>query len=163
MGICHLSISPAIGSDIWKCNSDVQDVKGLITLVFLTEVLTELSKIYYVNPINNQDFLAMSIWYNSDIHINKLPVYYSTWHKNGVFYLSDLLNEQGCFYMNEQFCVYYHFVPNILQYYGILPAIPQLWKDIISHNILHTSLAHNWMFKVTIGDNLHHSVYLVLI
>ena len=127
------------------------------------DVLTEWSKIHYVNPINKQDILAMYIWYNSDIHINNSPVYYSTWHKNGVFYLSDLLNEQGCFYTYEQFCAHYHFVPNILQYYGILSAIPQLWKDIISCNILHTLLAHNWMLKVTIGDDLHHSVYLALI
>ena len=51
----------------------------------------------------------------------------------------------------------------ILQYYGILSAIPQIWKDIISQNILHKLLAHNWMLKVTIGDDLHHSLYLALI
>ena len=141
----------------------MQDVKGLITSAFWTDVLTEWSKIHYVSPYNKPDVLAMCIWYNSDIHINNSPVYYPTWHKNGVFYFSDLLNEQGCFYMYEKFCAQYHFVPNILQYYGILSAIPQLWKDIISHNILHTLLAHNWMLKVTIGDDLHHSVYLALI
>ena len=106
-------------------------------------MLSEWSKTHYVNPINKQDVLAMCIWYNSDICINNSPVYFSTWHKNGVFYLSDLLNEQGCFYTYEQFCAHYHFVLNILQYYGILSAIPQLWKDIISHNILHTPLVSN--------------------
>ena len=95
---------PTRGSDIWKCNFDVQDVKGLITSAFCMNVLTEWSKIHYVNPINKQDVLAMCVWYNSDIHINSSPVYYPTWHKNGVFHLSDLLNEQGCFYMYEQFC-----------------------------------------------------------
>ena len=89
---------PAIRFNIWKCNLDVQDVKGLITLVSWMDVLTEWSKIHYVNPINKQDILAMCISYNSDIHINNSPVYYPTWHNNGVFYLSDLLNEQGCFY-----------------------------------------------------------------
>ena len=126
-------------------------------------MLTEWSKIHYVNPINKQDVLAMCNWYSSDIHINNSHVYYSTWHKNGVFYLSDLLNEWGCFYTQEQFCAHYHFVPNILQCYGILSAIPQHWKIVISHSILHTLLGHNWMLKVTIGDDLCHSVYLALI
>ena len=50
------------------------------------DVLAEWCKIHYVNPINKQDVLAMCIWYNSDIHINASPVYYSIWHKNGEFY-----------------------------------------------------------------------------
>ena len=64
----------AIGSDIWKHNLDVQGVKDLITLVFWMDVLTEWSKIHYVNPINKQDILAMCIWYNADICINNFII-----------------------------------------------------------------------------------------
>ena len=63
-----LLINPAIGSDIWKYNLDVQDVK-VLTSVFWTDVPTEWPKIQYVNPVNKQDVLAMCIWYNSDICI----------------------------------------------------------------------------------------------
>ena len=93
-----------------------------------THYLNEIPKFYnemleYYNEITLTDGSQNIIWNNRNIKINNRPVYWKTWHNQGITYISDLKLDTNVFLTYDQFISKYNIKTNFLQYYGLINSV----------------------------------------
>ena len=83
-----------------------------------------------------EEILSQPLWLNSEIKIGGKPVLYQHWAKADVFFINDLLKNEGGFLSLEQFPNKYGIISNFLEYLynGLLKAIPMKFKEVIAVN-----------------------------
>ncbi|MEK6266513.1 MAG: hypothetical protein N2B06_17345 [Clostridium sp.] len=81
---------------------------------------------------NTNRILNTNIWYNSDIRINKKPVFWKIWYEAGIHSIKHLFNVRNmAFYSWEEFDKLYAIKCNYLHLYSIVAAIPKVWRERI--------------------------------
>jgi hypothetical protein len=87
-------------------------------------------------PTAPEDILSQPLWLNSEIKIGGKPVLYQHWANADVFFINDLLKNEGGFLSLEQFPNKYGIISNFLEYLynGLLKAIPMKFKEVIAVN-----------------------------
>jgi len=89
---------------------------------------SDANDLYYIS-----DILKSNIWWNSSIKINKQVLYKKTWHNAGISIIEDLVNPITTnLYTWRELNAKYKIYGNFLDYYGIISAIPQVWKRKIN-------------------------------
>ena len=81
-----------------------------------------------------EDILKSPIYYNNNIKIGGLGIYYRSWFNKGIKYINDLVNENGDFYQQNEFTT--GIQTNFLQYNGLIQSIKhylKLMKIQITH------------------------------
>ena len=63
------------------------------------------------------------LWNNQDITIEGKSFYWRRWTDNGIYYIQDLLNENGKFLTFEEFNRKYNMSANFLNFFQILASI----------------------------------------
>ena len=58
----------------------------------------------------------------------KKTVFYQNWFDPGITIISDLLKQQGDFLELHDFALKFHLNVPFTKYYGLVAAIPKLWK-----------------------------------
>ena len=81
-----------------------------------------------------EEILSQPLWLNSEIKIGGKPVLYLHWAKTDVFFINDLLKNEGEFLSLEQFQNNYGIISNYLEYNGLLKAIPMKFNEVIAVN-----------------------------
>ena len=71
------------------------------------------------------------LWNNCNILIDKMSVFYKNWFTHNIIHLNDLLNEHSNFYKFHEFNAKYNFDVPFTVFYGLIDAIPNVWKDKI--------------------------------
>ena len=82
------------------------------------------------------DILKSPIYYNNNIKIGGLDIYYRSWFNKGIKYVNDLVNENGDFYQQNEFTMKTGIQTNFLQYNGLIQSIKhylKLMKIQITH------------------------------
>ena len=96
--------------------------------------LVAWSKINYRWPQSKAQVMSQIIWYNSDVCIQSSPIWWKRWFENGVLFVSDLFDENGC-----------------LIGFDKIPQRPNklLWLDWLS---LQKSIPHMWYCWMKDGE-----------
>ena len=72
------------------------------------------------------DFSNISIWYNSFVRIDNKPIYYKSWHKAGINFQNDLLDENFNFLTFDAFKERLTVKNNFLQYQSVVSAVSKM-------------------------------------
>ena len=73
-----------------------------------------------------------TIWHNYNIKINNSCILYKSWNIEGVVTLKDLCSENGSLLSFEEFKLKYRNIKcTVICYYGLLKAIPKIWKEAL--------------------------------
>jgi len=128
------------GHNIWNSSSNqlLWLAENKITNSFWKDVLLAWSYRDTKPPSSSAEVLSQILWYNSDILIDKKPVYYKKLVNSNILYINDLINNEGKFYSYQNFQAKIantnNVVINFLEYYGILSAIPASWKAVLKQD-----------------------------
>ena len=101
---------------------------------FWQSVISNWSKLncteFHATP---EVILSQPIFLNNDIKINNKKVFRRKWIENGIFFINDLIDNNGSIYNFESFKRKYNLNINILDFLGIKAAIPNEWKNKIKN------------------------------
>ena len=107
----------------------VHDMHTLVCRVF---------KWKYEQLLYGQTFLPTDIRFartnaplNNLIKINNKHIFKKTWVKKGIFFVNELIDENGNIYSKQTLCEKYNLPVTFLEYYGIIAAIPIEWKNTV--------------------------------
>ena len=91
---------------------------------FWTDVLRAYSELLNKNEIVNEDsILSSPVFHNKEIRVGNIPVCIKNWFKKGVYYINDLISENGQLVSQEEFERMYDIKTNFIQFQGIIHAI----------------------------------------
>ena len=86
---------------------------------------------------NNIDILNSCLWYNPQI--SREVLYFSTWFKNGIFLIGDIMNEYGQILPIEVLRETYNIKPNILDYHRIKVLVQNYIKKFKTDDLFYYS------------------------
>jgi len=127
-----------------NCNFDTKT----LTLGNLSDFYCSLLEYwqYVKNSIFDEtDIKHEILWNNCNISLDKMSVFYKNWFTHNIIYLNDFLNEHSNFYKFHEFKAKYNFNAPFIVFYGLIDAIPNVWKDKIKRQ--------NQYGKVNQNDN----------
>ena len=138
-------ISPFDLSIVFSSNFKIHDIPIIfpkLTSQFWFQVFEAWSECTYHNPKSKREILDESLWLNSHIRIDRVPVYWPNLISKNVLKIKDLLNDNLQFYSYNDFINKYDLRCNLVSYYGLVAAIPNSWKRLLNDNN-YEPLAHN--------------------
>ncbi len=122
------------GDKFWLFNPEgLTKLKTKFNL-FWQDVITAWCSFHATDHATPENIMAQPIWLNKNIKIDSKPIFYKRWTQKGIFFINDLLNENGSFYSSRDIRQKYNLQINILEYLGLLSAIPQVWKNMIKNH-----------------------------
>lgn len=108
---------------------------------FWIDVLKAYSEVREKDYQNeNQNIFSSPIYYNHKIMVGNKPIYIKEWYEKGIWYINDLLHENGRFYTQYEFENKYNLKTNFIQFAGIIKALKTLFKDIKIIDVKKSSL-----------------------
>ena len=73
-------------------------------------------------------FLNQSLWANSFISIQGQPLFYRQWFEAGIFKVNNIVAPNGTFLSYKDLSFKYKLKTTFIQFFGLLKAIPPVWK-----------------------------------
>ena len=129
--IAYELLQNRIGDLIWKIQLSPEHVKKMFTNKnFWYYVMQEWALLAYSIPTTRKDIKEEMLWYNSRICINDKPVCYVEWHKRGINFIADLLDENDQIFKYQDFVKKYNFTPVFTLYNGIVKAVSKQWSKV---------------------------------
>ena len=132
----YASLPQALGTNFWYCNIKAADVPQVVCDVFWRAVAMAWATFNYHKPTQGNEILQQVLWYNSDIVKNKQMLYEPDWIKAGIIRIVDIFNHK-----TKTFLTYAEAVvkfPDLtctwLNYVGVVHAIPDRWKRLLSNS-----------------------------
>jgi hypothetical protein len=106
---------------------------------FWKDIHNNFSNLQNEKVTDGNDVLSKSIWLNSHIKVNNTSPCLKNWIENDIYTIDDVL------YQNKQIMNYaffqdtYHVATTFVEFYGIISAIPRLWRHLINtcHNLIY--------------------------
>ena len=106
-------------------NINLDDVASLgIEEPFSKELIKMWSLLNFKKQLSN--FSEKPIWYNSLIHIDNKPILYRNWSSAGIYFVSDLLEEESQFLTFDTFKEKFAIKAPFLQFHGEIYAISNI-------------------------------------
>ncbi len=122
---------------LFEVNISFKDLEKVIPgklNLFWKDVLKSWCEYNHCNPMDKFAIQNQVIWYNSYIKINSRTCFYKQWNVKGVYKIKDLLKQDNSFLSFAEFKNKYDVNCDFLTYYGLLEAIPKVWKTILKNN-----------------------------
>ena len=95
-----------------------------INNLFWKDTLQAYYNLLKETKVTNQDeFLSSPIFYNDNILVDNKPINLPSWIKHGVFYVNDMIRNDGTFYNEMELKNIYGIKTNFVQYNGIIKSI----------------------------------------
>ena len=113
---------------IWNSQLEERHSEKLFQNDFWNQVIKIWSSINIEDPIGKAEVLEETLWYNPNILINELPVYYPLWQNAGTNKIKHLRTENK-WLTYDQFQTKYLITIPFTQYRGLISAIPTQWKN----------------------------------
>ena len=131
---------------------------------FWTDVLSDWMSINCNTPTGISQVLDQQLWCNSLIRINNKPTYYPHWADAGICKIKDMYNpDSKRFFELQQLQQRYAVQIPFTEYFGLLKAIPEQWKNWLSQPVDSQEVAHeNKLLKVQ-GNKIARSLYQYII
>ena len=125
--------------EYWQCNLAPKDLKIIISSNnkgFWNHVLHQWCEFNYHQPQNKETVLKQFIWFNSNIRVNKMPVFYKSMYDNGIKTLDDICNENKQIMSFKELMGKFSQCISWLEYQGLLKAVPQFWFFALKSDVL---------------------------
>ena len=90
-----------------------------------------ITEIHKTKTHRERSILAEPLWYNELIKVNSRTVFYKDFFEKGIYYISDLLDENGIFIDFKVFARTFDIKCNFLLYHGLVNAV----KSIINISV----------------------------
>ena len=87
--------------------------------------------------VDNEDNVNEPLWYNNMFKINNEMLHYMNWMNKGIFFISDLLGNDGKLLSYELFCDRYNFHPPFTLYYGMKTCIEKRKLEFDMFSLFH--------------------------
>ena len=102
----------------------IEHIKNMCQNKFWTDVL-QIWSIYILKlfPETYSDLMDINIWDNKKIKIADNQVYYKKWYGKGIYFIQDLLNQDGSLMTFEELVEKYALQIPFTQFYGIKTVI----------------------------------------
>ena len=103
------------------------------------------------------------LWNNRKILIENKPIFYHEWYDAGIIKISDILNQSSDFLNWHEFAVKFNLNVPFTKYYGLVNAIPKVWKANIKNSILnveHNTTSVNTLTTSSIYSSLLKTVFV---
>ncbi len=127
---------PDIGEKVWECNLHPNDVPIILTKEsFWRDVLTAWCHHNYECKTDLNAVLKSVIWFNSDILVNRKPIFYKKWFQKGIVYIKDLVDDNYNFLTYNALCIKYNLNVPFTSYWGIIDAIDNKLKGVLKGKI----------------------------
>ena len=119
------------GAFLFQCNYELKllDLKDLPA--FFKNVLAVWQELNSRDPIDAKEIQQEILWNNRFIMISGKSIYYKTWVNKGILRVCNLLDTHGQFLCFEDFKCKFGVRCTLLDYAGVLAAIPKHWKSKI--------------------------------
>ena len=115
------------GERIWSCNLRSKDVSSHFDCTkYWGQTLLAWSVLNYQKHLDTKKAIQNQIlWWNSNIRINNRPILYKKWTDKGIWYIRDIVDENGHCKSALELNV------NWLELKGIFETIPTDWKHLL--------------------------------
>ena len=137
-----------IGNLIWHCSLREEEVIQVVQKQcnkFWIDVWKAWCKLTYIILTNFKEIESQTIWLNSCIRINNKPLKWKNWISLGIITLGDLLNENKEIIKFESLNERCQDKLPFTEFYGIIKALPQLWKNILKEKSQKEPVKTNWV------------------
>ena len=132
------------GTFLFECNFDIHDLNlSLKFPLFYKEIFSAWQEIHSTESSSADEYENEIIWNNRFIKIDRKSVFFPSRYRKGVVKIRDLLNDDRKFLSRVEFQEKYALQVNFLQYYGLLNAIPSIWKRSFSDPLQTNKVAKN--------------------
>ena len=125
------TLAPKIGNLLWKCNIKEEDVDGIIegqkVNGFWTDVLKAWCKFNYMEEM--QEGVDEPIWFNSNIRIDKKPIFVEKAFLNGLLWCHQLFENGKPISVGKAAMLY---KLSLMEYNSIISAMPKNMKAVIA-------------------------------
>ena len=113
-------------SFILKCNYDTKFFERNLPLFYreLLQYFQQLSSAY-----GGEEKKKFILWNNKDITIDQKMLFWKSWFEQGIYFVQDLLKENGNSLSLQEFNEKFGMNVNYLHYFQIISAIPSLLKQ----------------------------------
>ena len=81
-----------------------------------------------------EEILSQPNWHNGSIRVGGQPVFFSHWTKSGIFFINDLIKEDGSLLSFTDLKNNYNINILFLEYHSIILSIPQEFKSMLRDN-----------------------------
>ena len=148
-------------SFILKCNCCKKDMLALCQKhklpSFYIDCLTSWSELRYIDFIHVNDVANQILWYNSNITVEKKPIFFREWYNKGIVSIADII-ENGRYKSRE--CIGRVLGSNSLlidfMYVKLKKAVPNVWlkniPDIATQNSTHPNDSDIHTFEIKTLD-----------
>ena len=99
--------------------------------LFWRDVIVNYAKIHEIPSTDPCEILAQGLSLNPEIKIIHKTIFYQRWVRMGIYFIRELLNDDGSFYTLQEYQDKYGLHSHFLEYNGLIYAIAQTWKDEI--------------------------------
>lgn len=76
-----------------------------------------------LTPTKFEDIMLTNLWNNKELKINNRTIYYQRWFDKHIYFIKDLLDENGPLMDYNQFIQKYSLTINIMEYYGVRSVV----------------------------------------
>ena len=121
--------------------------EGIFTIqnnlnTFWINVFEAWAKFELPPPTTPEEVMSQTIWSNKNIKRNGRSFIYQSWLRKGIYFINDLLKNDGRFMSFAEFRNQYQLEVNFVDYYSVIEAVPLHWKRLCRNsnkivNIIH--------------------------
>ena len=122
----YSKLSKELQEDIWNVNIKGNDVVKLFQNSFWRDVLQAWSSFNYKPQPQGKEILGQFLWFNSHIRIGGKPILMNKPYKEGLKYLSQIVNVTGNFLPVQIICDMFQLT--MMECNSLISAIPKEWK-----------------------------------
>ena len=153
---------------LWKLNFNSTDAGMLIKNIpnrFICDIIISWATYNFYIPQKVNDIRNQIIWFNSHIKVNSQPIYIERLYRRNILYVHQFFSKQGIPLTHNQFQIKYEVQINFLTYYGLIAAIPKIWKVNMKTNHMEptTDTTNKALITVNKKDHISRQVYLDMI
>lgn len=82
-------------------------------------------------PTTPDEVMSQTIWLNNNIKRSGRKFIFSHWIQKGIYFINDLLTNDGKFMSFVEFRNLYLLDVNFIEFYSVIDAIPLCWKRLV--------------------------------
>ena len=112
---------------------------------FYKGILTDLIKLRKLKTLKTplfQEITAETLWFNNNITVDRVCIFWRKWYIKGIKYISDLINTRGEFMKISEINETYNINCTFMDHLRIRQSIPGIWRKILTTEY-HTNVSTN--------------------
>jgi hypothetical protein len=127
--------------------NDIRYIKDTIP-PFYKQILEYWYQLYSSDPIKPNDILNEKVWYNRNILVDGIPMFYKLWSEKGINSIHDIVDNDGILLTQEGLQNKFDInIPTML-FNSLKTAIPKQWKNKIKDYHEYTPKPNQLFIKI---------------